>query len=65
MRSKERRRSAPTQAFEDDQVFIRGSRRISPRRAVAANGCKRRFLVGIRQIGDERVGMLCGKAMGS
>ena len=65
MRSNERRRSDQTQAFECDQVFVCGSRWISQRRAVTANGRERSFRVGIEQIGDEHVGMLRGEAVGS
>ena len=46
-------------------MFGCGSRWISQRRAVTANGHKHSFQVGIEQIGDEHVGMLRGEAVGS
>ena len=64
MRSNERCRSGQAQAFECNQVFVRGSRRISQGRAVAANGREHGFQVRVEQIDDERVGMLRGKTMG-
>ena len=64
VRPNERCRSDQTQAFECIHMFVRGSRWISQRRPVAANGREHSLGVGNEQIGDEHVGMLRRQIVG-
>ena len=54
-----------SQAFECDQVFVRGTWWISQGRPVTAYSGKYGLGVGIETLGDERVGMLCRESVGS